>query len=432
MHTFFTKIEIYYIKKMNITNIKAIEILDSRGNPTLRVDIELNNKIKACSEVPSGASTGIYEAYELRDNDKKRFNGKGVLNAVENVNNKIYKNINKNINYTQKELDEFLIKLDGTKNKSNLGANAILGVSMAFARAASKVKNIELYEYLGSLVNNKTYKLPQPVFNIVNGGKHSDNNLDIQEFMLIPINFKTFHDKLRAASEIFHNLKEILHKKRYTTSVGDEGGFAPDLKTNEEVFKLIVEAIKTSGYNTNDVKIGIDSASSSFYKNNLYEIKINGIPKKLNSDELINWYKDIVKKYPIILIEDGHDENDWDGFIKMEKELGDKITVVGDDLLVTNIKRIEIAIEKKCVNSVLIKLNQIGTVTETIEAIELTKKQNWKPFVSHRSGETSDTFIADLAVGLNCDLIKSGSLSRGERICKYNRLLIIENKLNSN
>ena len=415
---------------MKITKLKAIEILDSRGNPTIRVDIELDNGIKGYSEVPSGASTGIYEACELRDDDKNRFNGKGVLKAVENINNKIFNKIDKNKDYTQKSIDQFLINLDGTENKSNLGANAILGISMAFARAVANFKNIELFEYLGSLVNNKIYKIPQPVFNIVNGGKHSDNNLDIQEFMLIPVNFKTFHDKLRVASEIFHNLKNILHKKGYTTSVGDEGGFSPDLKTNEEVFKLIVEAINISGYNTDDVKIGMDSASSSFYKNDFYEIKINGIKKQINSIELIDWYKKLVNKYPIILIEDGHDENDWNGFINMNKELGNKITVVGDDLLVTNIKRIEIAIEKNCVNSVLIKLNQIGTVTETIEAIELTKKQKWKPFVSHRSGETSDTFIADLAVGLGCDLIKSGSLSRGERICKYNRLLIIENILN--
>lgn len=413
-----------------ITSVSASEILDSRGNPTVEVEISLEN-VKATASVPSGASTGIHEALELRDGDKKRYKGLGVLRAVENIN----KEINEALvgkEFDQKSLDEFLIELDGTENKARLGANAILGISMAFARASAMTQGIELYEYLGSLAENKNFGLPQPMFNVINGGKHADSGLDIQEFMLAPADFPSFKEKVRVGSEIIHTLKSVLKEKGYTVSVGDEGGFAPKLSSNEEVLELMVEAIEKSGYTTDQVKVGMDAAASSFYIDGKYMLRVSGQQKTLSADELVMWYQDLISKYPIMLIEDGLSEDDWDGFCLLNKKVGDKIPVVGDDLLVTNIKRIKQAIEKKAVNSVLIKLNQIGSVSETIEAIELTKEQGWKPFVSHRSGETTDTFIADLAVGLLCPLIKSGSLVRGERVCKYNRLMKIEHKLTSN
>ena len=413
-----------------ITSVSASEILDSRGNPTVEVEISLEN-VKATALVPSGASTGIHEALELRDGDKKRYKGLGVLRAVENIN----KEINEALvgkEFDQKSLDEFLIELDGTENKARLGANAILGISMAFARASAMTQGIELYEYLGSLAENKNFGLPQPMFNVINGGKHADSGLDIQEFMLAPADFPSFKEKVRVGSEIIHTLKSVLKEKGYTVSVGDEGGFAPKLSSNEEVLELMVEAIEKSGYTTDQVKVGMDAAASSFYIDGKYMLRVSGQQKTLSADELVMWYQDLISKYPIMLIEDGLSEDDWDGFCLLNKKVGDKIPVVGDDLLVTNIKRIKQAIEKKAVNSVLIKLNQIGSVSETIEAIELTKEQGWKPFVSHRSGETTDTFIADLAVGLLCPLIKSGSLVRGERVCKYNRLMKIEHKLTSN
>jgi len=302
---------------------------------------------------------------------------------------------------------------------------------MAFARATANSQNIELYQYLNLLIGNTVIELPQPMFNIINGGKHADSGMDIQEFMLAPVNFPNFHEKLRVASEVFHTLAKILKSKGYKISVGDEGGFAPELKSNEEALELIVEAIEKAGYSTGDVKIGLDCAASSFYNTETkrYDLKISGEAKSINNDELVVWYQELVEKFPIMLIEDGLDEDDWEGFQKFNQTLGDKITNTGDDLLVTNIKRIKQAIELKAVNSVLIKLNQIGTVTETIEAVKLTKEQGWKPFVSHRSGETEDTFIADLSAGLACPLIKSGSLSRTERICKYNRLMLIEDKI---
>jgi len=408
-----------------IEEIKAREILDSRGNPTVSVKIEVDGSI-AESFVPSGASTGVHEAVELRDGGT-RFKGKGVMKAVENVNIEI-KNKILNQDFDQSSLDKFLIELDGTENKGRLGANAILGVSMAFARASAMSQGKELYQYLKEISGNPELKLPQPMFNIVNGGKHADSGLDIQEFMLAPVEFESFAEKLRVGSEVFHTLKDILHKKGDAISVGDEGGFAPKLSSNEEALDLIVEAIRQAGYDTSKVKIGLDAAASSFF-DKTYNLKINGEQKNLNSDELIQWYETLVNKYPLMLIEDSHAEDDWAGFQKMSEVLGNKIKLVGDDLLVTNIKRIEEAIEKNAVNSVLIKLNQIGTVTETIDAINLTKKQGWIPFVSHRSGETEDTFIADLSVGLSCDLIKSGSLSRGERIAKYNRLMQIEDNI---
>ena len=413
-----------------ITSLSAREILDSRGNPTVAVELTLDEKFIGNSAVPSGASTGKYEAIELRDNDPKRFKGKGVLKAVGNVQTEIKEAI-MGKEFTQETLDKFLIEQDGTENKGRLGANAILGVSMAFARATANSKNQELYEYLNTLIGDTEIKLPQPMFNIINGGKHADSGLDIQEFMLAPVNFPNFHEKLRVASEIFHTLEEILKSKGYKTSVGDEGGFAPTLKSNEEALELIVEAIGAAGYSTDDVKIGMDCAANSFYntETKMYDLKIAGGKLNINNDQLLAWYQELVEKFPIMLIEDGFDEDDWEGFQKFNQALGDRIINVGDDLLVTNIKRIQQAIEMNAVNSVLIKLNQIGTVTETIEAVKLTKKQGWKPFVSHRSGETEDTFIADLAAGLACPLIKSGSLSRTERICKYNRLMLIEDKI---
>jgi enolase len=412
-----------------IKNVYAQEILDSRGNPTLEVIIEADD-VEAGAMVPSGASTGKYEALELRDNDKNRYKGFGVLKAIHNIN----KEINDSLagrEFNQQTLDTFLIKLDGTEKKSRLGANAILGVSMAFARVCAIKAGTQLFEYLGSLSGNSHFQLPQPMLNIINGGKHADSGLDIQEFMLAPVGFDSFARKIQAGSEIIHTLKDILKKRGYTVSIGDEGGFAPKLHSNEEALDLMIEAIREAGYDTEGVKIGMDAAASSFFDNGIYTIKINDQKQKIASDLLINWYEELVNKYPIILIEDGLAEDDWQGFFTMTKRLGDKIKIVGDDLLVTNIKKIEQAIEVDAVNSVLIKLNQIGTVSETIDAIQLTKKQGWTPFVSHRSGETTDTFIADLSVGLNCPLIKSGSLVRGERVCKYNRLMQIEKMINT-
>jgi len=409
-----------------IKSIYAREILDSRGNPTVEVELKVNGGVGVAS-VPSGASTGIHEALELRDGDKRRYGGKGVLKAVRNVNQTIASSVvGKNLN--QRQLDEFLIELDGTKNKSRLGANAILGVSLAFARAAAAAGGVELYEYLGGLVNNKKFTLPVPMMNIVNGGKHADSGLDPQEFMILPVKFSNFHERLRAGSEIFHTLKSLLKKKGYETGVGDEGGFAPRLPSNEKALDLICEAIKKAGY-TGKVKIGMDVAASSFYEKGIYKLKINGREKKLKSAELLAWYKKLLVKYPIISIEDPFAEDDWAAFTQMTQMLGKKIKIVGDDLLVTNILRIKMAIDKKAVNSVLIKLNQIGSLSETIDAIQMTRKQGWSAIVSHRSGETEDSFIADLVVGLNCPYIKTGSLSRSERICKYNRLMWIEDRL---
>jgi enolase len=409
-----------------IKSIHAREILDSRGNPTIEVELKIEGGVGVAS-VPSGASTGVHEALELRDGDKKRFGGKGVLKAVRNVNETIASAlVGKNLN--QRQLDEFLIELDGTKNKTRLGANAILGVSLAFARAAAAAGGVELYEYLGGLVNNKKFTLPVPMMNIINGGKHADSGLDPQEYMIMPVKFSNFHERLRAGSEIFHTLKDLLKKKGYETGVGDEGGFAPRLGANEKALDLIVEAINKAGYK-DKVKIGMDVAASSFYEKGVYKLKISGREKKLKSAGLLAWYKKLLTKYPIVLIEDPFAEDDWDGFVEMTKLFGKKIKIVGDDLLVTNIERIKMAVERDAVNSVLIKLNQIGSLSETIDAIQMTQKQGWSAVVSHRSGETEDSFIADLVVGLGAPYIKTGSLSRSERICKYNRLMWIEDRL---
>lgn len=408
---------------LEIESIEALEVLDSRGNPTVEVDVILENGILGRAIVPSGASTGSREALELRDNDD-RYMGKGVLKAVNNVNTVIREKLISMDASDQALIDKTLIALDGTENKSNLGANATLGVSMAVLKAASLASGKPLYRYIG---NGTT--LPRPMMNILNGGAHADNNLDFQEFMIIP-NAYTFKERLRIGSEVFHTLKKVLKEKGYNTNVGDEGGFAPNLKSNREALELIVEAIKKANYTPGvDVNIGLDVAASEFYEDGMYNLK--GENRKLTVDQLIDFYKELCRAYPIISIEDPVDENDWNGFIKITKELGDKIQLVGDDLFVTNKKYLQYAIDNQAGNAILLKVNQIGTITETLETIELAKKNNYKTIISHRSGETEDTIIADLAVGLDLGQIKTGSLSRTDRICKYNQLLRIEEELSN-
>ncbi len=407
---------------MKIKDIKAREVLDSRGNPTVEVDVILENGILGRAIVPSGASTGSREALELRDNDSKRYMGKGVLKAVNNVNTVIREKLISMDASNQALIDKTLIELDGTENKSNLGANATLGVSMAVLKASSIASGKPLYRYIGEGTT-----LPRPMMNILNGGAHADNNLDFQEFMIIP-NAYTFKERLRIGSEVFHNLKSVLKEKGYNTNVGDEGGFAPNLSSNKEALDVIVEAIKRANYTPGvDVNIGLDVAASEFYEDGIYNLK--GENRKLTVDELINFYKELCDNYPIISIEDPVDENDWEGFTKITKELGDRIQLVGDDLFVTNKKYLQYAIDHHAGNAILLKVNQIGTITETLETIELAKKNNYKTIISHRSGETEDTIIADLAVGLDLGQIKTGSLSRTDRICKYNQLLRIEEEL---
>ena len=407
---------------MKIKDIKAREVLDSRGNPTVEVDVILENGILGRAIVPSGASTGSREALELRDNDANRYMGKGVLKAVNNVNTIIREKLISMDASDQALIDKTLLDLDGTENKSKLGANATLGVSMAVLKASSLAANKPLYRYIGEGTT-----LPRPMMNILNGGAHADNNLDFQEFMIIP-NAYTFKERLRIGSEVFHTLKKVLKEKGYNTNVGDEGGFAPNLSSNKEALDVIVEAIKKANYTPGvDVNIGLDVAASEFYEDGVYNLK--GENRKLNVDELIEFYKELCANYPIISIEDPVDENDWDGFIKTTQELGDRIQLVGDDLFVTNKKYLQYAIDHKAGNAILLKVNQIGTITETLETIELAKKNNYKTIISHRSGETEDTIIADLAVGLDLGQIKTGSLSRTDRICKYNQLLRIEEEL---
>lgn len=404
-----------------IKDIKAREILDSRGNPTIEVDIILDNGKLARASIPSGASTGSKEALELRDNDSSRYMGKGVLKAVKNVN--ILKEYLIGMETgKQNELDNKLINLDGTDNKSKYGANAILGISLAYLKASSLDKNIPLYRYVGD-----KYSMPKAMMNILNGGAHADNELDFQEFMIVP-NAETFSKIVQIGSEVFHTLKKVLEKEGYQTAVGDEGGFAPNIKTNEEALDFIIKAIKEAGYEpSKDVNIALDVAASEFYKDGIYYLK--GADLKLTTDELIDYYQTLLDKYPIISIEDPLDENDWQGFQKMTKMYGDKISIVGDDLFVTNKKYLQKGIEMKAANAILIKINQIGTITETLETINLAKEKGYKTIISHRSGETEDTSIASLAVGLNLGYIKTGSLSRTERICKYNELLRIEEAL---
>lgn len=402
-----------------IKNVIAREILDSRGNPTVEVDVILESGAVGRAAVPSGASTGTREALELRDKDN-RFLGKGVMKAVSNVNNIIKEKIIGLDACNQELIDNTMIELDGTKNKENLGANATLGVSLAVLKASANENNVPLYKYVGTGT-----ELPRPMMNILNGGAHADNNLDFQEYMIIP-NRSTIKERIRVGAEVFHTLKKVLKEYGYNTNVGDEGGFAPDLKSNEEGFKVIMEAITKAGYTPGtDVSIAIDVAASEFYKDGKYNVD----GKLLTTEELIKFYEELVNKYPIISIEDPVDENDWDGFNLITKRIGDKVQLVGDDLFVTNIECLQKGIDFKAGNAILLKLNQIGTYTETIKTINLAKTHNYKTIVSHRSGETEDTTIADLAVGLNLGQIKTGSMSRTDRICKYNQLLRIEEEL---
>jgi len=412
--------------KIIISSLSAIEILDSRGNPTVRVFCRLSNGIEGVSSVPSGASTGENEAVELRDGDKKRYGGKGVLKAVENVNNIIAPKIIGMEPFRQAEIDRLMIELDGTPNKGKLGANAILGVSMAVANAAAKLAGLPLYQYLGGA---GATRLPVPMMNILNGGKHADNSVDLQEFMVMPIGAPNFAEALRCGAETFHALKKILSEKGYATGVGDEGGFAPNLKSNDEACEVIVKAIEKAGYKPGiDIAIALDPAASSFYEDGMYNLSKSGQGKK-TSDEMIELYEKWIDKYYVVSIEDGLAENDWDGFKKMTEQLGNKIQIVGDDLYVTNTKFISRGIKEKSTNAVLIKLNQIGTVTETIQAIDLCRKAGWGYVISHRSGETEDTFMADFSVAMGGGQIKTGSACRSERIAKYNRLLEIEFEL---
>ncbi len=406
---------------MKIKNVKAREVLDSRGNPTVEVDVILENDLLGRAIVPSGASTGSREALGLRDGDS-RYHRKGVLKAVNNVNEIIRPNVIGMEVEDQKALDMKMLELDGTPNKSKLGANAILGVSMAALKAAALNAHKPLYRYIG-----EGNTLPRPMMNIINGGAHADNSLDFQEYMIIPMQ-KSFREIMRVASEVFHTLKGILKERGLATSVGDEGGFAPNLNSNEEGFKLIMEAITKAGYTPGtDVCMAIDVAASEFFKDGKYELKGEG--RSLTTDELINFYEELINKYPIISIEDPVDENDWEGFTKITERLGSKIQLVGDDLFVTNKEYLKKGIELHAGNAILLKVNQIGTITETLETIELARAYNYRTIISHRSGETEDTTIAHLAVGLNLGQIKTGSISRTDRICKYNELMRIEEEL---
>ncbi len=413
--------------KPTISDVHAREILDSRGNPTVEVDITLSDGSFGRAAVPSGASTGEHEAVELRDGDKNRYVGKGVKQAVDNVNTIIRQAVIGHSALDQSGLDQSMIELDGTPNKSKLGANAILGVSMATAYAAAKSVNLPLYQYLGT---KDACTLPIPMMNILNGGSHADNNVDIQEFMVFPIGANSFSEALRMGAEVFHHLKKVLKGLGLNTAVGDEGGFAPNLRSNEEAVEVILQAIKNAGYVPGkDIFIALDAAASEFYKDGKYILASEN--RSLTSEEMVAFLKDLVSKYPIVSIEDGLHEDDWNGWQKLNAELGSKIQIVGDDLTVTNILRLQRAIDEKSMNAILIKLNQIGSVTETIQAIEMARKNNYAAVISHRSGETEDTTIADFAVAMGMGQIKTGSASRTDRIAKYNQLLRIEEELGS-
>ena len=408
-----------------ITDVYAREVLDSRGNPTVEVEVFTESGAFGAALVPSGASTGVYEAVELRDGDKDRYLGKGVEKAVDNVKELIGPEI-LGIDVTRQNIiDEIMIELDGTENKGKLGANAILGVSMAVAHAAASYLEIPLYNYLGGF-NAKT--LPTPMMNILNGGEHADNNVDIQEFMIMPVAAPTFKEALRTGAEIFHSLKNVLKSKGYNTGVGDEGGFAPNLKSNEEALQTIVEAIEAAGYKPGEeIKLAMDVAASEIYQDGKYNLKGEGVVR--TSKEMVDWYEEMVNKYPIISIEDGLDENDWDGHKMLTDRIGDRIQLVGDDLFVTNTKKLAQGIEQGVGNSILVKLNQIGTITETFDAIEMAKRAGYTAVISHRSGETEDATIADIAVAANAGQIKTGAPSRTDRVAKYNQLLRIEDEL---
>ena len=410
-----------------ILDVYAREILDSRGNPTVEVEVTLESGTMSRAAVPSGASTGAFEAVELRDGDKARFMGKGVLDAVNNVNEIIAPEVIGMDSYDQVRIDKRMIELDGTPNKARLGANAILGVSMAVAKAAALDAGLPLYQYLGG-VNAKT--LPVPMMNILNGGEHADNNVDIQEWMIMPLGAKSFREALRMGSEIYHNLKVVLKGRGLGTGVGDEGGFAPNLGSNEEALEVIVEAIKAAGYTPGeDVSIAIDAAASEMYDDEKGKYILKGEGLEMTSAEFIEYYADLVERYPIVSIEDGLDEEDWAGWKLMVEKLGDKIQIMGDDIFVTNTERLSRGIEEGSANSILIKLNQIGTVTETLDAIEMAKRAGYTAVVSHRSGETADSMIADLVVGVNAGQIKTGAPARVDRVEKYNQLMRIEEEL---
>jgi enolase len=411
-----------------IVDILAREILDSRGNPTLEVEVELESGVIGRAAVPSGASTGEHEAVELRDGDKGRYLGKGVLKAVDNVNDKICGELFELDAADQVGIDSLLMELDGTKNKGNLGANAMLGVSLACAKAVADTLGIPLYRYIGG-VNAKT--LPVPMMNILNGGKHADNNVDFQEFMIMPVGAPNFAEALRMGAETFHALKSVLGKKGYNTSVGDEGGFAPNLKSNDEAIEVILEAISKAGFKAgSEICLALDVASSEMFQKESKKYQFfKSTKEEKTAQQMVEFYSNWVKQYPIISIEDGLDENDWDGWLNLTDALGEKVQLVGDDLFVTNTERLEEGIEKGIANSILIKVNQIGTLTETLDAIEMAKKAGYTNVISHRSGETEDTTIADIAVATNAGQIKTGSLSRTDRIAKYNQLLRIEEEL---
>ncbi|MBT3598914.1 phosphopyruvate hydratase [Candidatus Peregrinibacteria bacterium] len=411
-----------------ISSLFARQILDSRGNPTVEVDCTLDDGSFGRSAVPSGASTGSHEALELRDGDKSIYCGKSVTNAVSNVNDVIAPALDGVEIKDHRAVDKLMLDLDGTKNKTVLGANAILGVSMAVCRARAKAEGVSLFKSLASQFGvEDAALLPTPMMNVINGGKHADSGLSFQECMIIPTGFDNFTDALRAGAETFHTLKKLLKEAGYTTSVGDEGGFAPQVKNADEAFDFLMKAIDKAGY-TGKISIAIDAAASEFFVDGKYDVD----GKKLSSSELTEYYSELVNKYPLVIIEDSHNEDDWDGFTEMMTKMGDNVQLVGDDLLVTNVERIKQAQDKKAVNSVLIKLNQIGSVTETVDAIKMTQDNGWQPVVSHRSGETEDAFIAHLAVGLRTGQIKTGSLSRTDRVCKYNELLRIEEELGGN
>lgn len=421
------------MKSSAIQSVKAREILDSRGNPTVEVDVVLENGILGRAAVPSGASTGEYEAVELRDGDKKRYSGKGVLKAVQNVNDKLSKILIGKDVLDQTKLDDLMIKEDGTPSKKTLGANAILGVSLAAAKAGAIYSGLPLYRYIGG---NFAKELPVPMMNIINGGAHADNNVDFQEFMVLPVGAKTFAEALRMGAEVFHTLKTVLKGKGYNTAVGDEGGFAPDLKSNQEGFEVILEAITKAGFKPGkDILLGLDAAASELYSKEKKKYVMGKKSKnkadisEKTSEEMIEYYAKCVKDYPLITIEDGLDENDWTGWKALSEQLRDKVQLVGDDLFVTNVGKLKTGIEKKIGNSILIKVNQIGTLTETLAAIEMAQKAGYTAVVSHRSGETEDTTISHIAVAMNAGQIKTGSLCRTDRVAKYNELLRIEEEL---
>lgn len=411
-----------------INNITARQILDSRGNPTIEVDVVTDNGILGRAAVPSGASTGTHEAVELRDNDKSIYLGKSVYQAINNVNTVFRENLKGAYVLDQSEIDAKMIELDGTPNKSVLGANAILGVSLAVAKAAAEESRMPLYRYIGGMNSNL---LPIPMMNILNGGAHADNGIDFQEFMIMPVGAETFSEALRMGTEVFHHLKAVLKLQKYSTNVGDEGGFAPDFKNNEDAIKAVMQAIDKAGYKAGeDIYIAMDAAASEFYnvEEKMYHFK-KSTGDKLNSSQMTDYWTDWCKKYPIISIEDGFSEDDWDGWKLITNKIGDKVQLVGDDLFVTNVNRLSDGIKKGVANSILIKVNQIGTLTETISAVKLAQANSYTSIMSHRSGETEDTTIADLSVGLSCGQIKTGSASRSDRIAKYNQLLRIEEQL---